>query len=131
MNVRQTARRRDDRGVSAVELVLYMPLLMLLTFLCVQFALVYLGDQAANAVARETARVARVTRSEAAARQRGTVYAEQIGQGVLLDHDIDIRIDAETVAVTVTGRAQEISPVGVPVVSETIVGPIEQFQEHG
>ncbi|MGZ4475276.1 MAG: TadE/TadG family type IV pilus assembly protein, partial [Nocardioides sp.] len=53
--------RRDERGVSNVELVLYAPLLMVVILFAVQFCLVYLGNQEANAVARETARVYRTT----------------------------------------------------------------------
>ena len=31
--------------------------------------------------------------------------------------------------VTVTGRAQEISPIGVPTVTQTVEGPIEEFED--
>lgn len=119
---------RGERGTSSVELVLYTPLLMLLVFLAVQFTLVYLGNQAASAVAREASRVARTTLSESQAVQAGRQLAENIGQGVLEDYTIDVRlVDGETVRVTVTGRAQEISPVGVPRVSQSVEGPVERF----
>ncbi|NYG55130.1 TadE family protein [Nocardioides perillae] len=111
-----------------MELVLYTPLLMFVIFLAVQFVLVYLGNQAASAVAREASRVARTTQSEAEAQRAGRQLAENIGQGVLEDYDITIRlVGDERVRVTVTGRAQEISPVGVPRVSQSVEGPIERF----
>ena len=45
--------RRDESGASAVELVLYMPLLMFVILFAVQFSLVYLGGQVASGAARE------------------------------------------------------------------------------
>ena len=48
-----------ERGVSSLELVLYMPLLLMAIFLTVQFALVYLGNQVISSSARQAARVAR------------------------------------------------------------------------
>lgn len=128
------ARRRDDRGASSVELVLYTPFLMLVIFLAVQFSLVYLGNQAASAVARETARTIRVSEGDQAkGRAAGLRYAGNIGGGVLEDVDIEIQLlDGGTrVRVTVSGRAQEIAPVGVPRVRETVEGPIERFVVAG
>ena len=130
MSIRPRRPRRDDSGVSSVELVLYMPLLMFVIFLAVQFALVWFGNQAASAVARETARTARVYADEARAREKGYQYAETIGDGVLEDVRITVTVVGDNrVRVTVTGRAQEISPVGVPTVSQTVEGPIEEFED--
>lgn len=123
-------RRRDDSGTSSVELVLYMPLLIFIIFITVQFALSWFGNQAASAVARETARVARVYQDEARARQAGANYAANIGSGVLEDVDIDVQIGNGFVRVTVTGEAQQVSPIGVPRVSETVEGPIEEFDDE-
>jgi Flp pilus assembly protein TadG len=122
--------RRDDTGVSSVELVLYMPLLMLVIFIVVQFALVWYGNQTASAVARETARNARVYADEGRARETGYRYAHTIGDGVLEDVRITVtRVGDGRIRVTVTGRAQEISPIGVPTVSQTVEGPIEEFED--
>ena len=75
--------RRREEGTSAVELVLYMPLLMIAIIFTVQFALVFLGNQAASASAREAARVARVTDDPGLGRAKGESYAANLGQGVL------------------------------------------------
>lgn len=124
-------RRRDQRGASAVELALYMPILMLVILLAVQFSMVYLGNQSANAVAREAARVARSSGDAQAARARGYQYAATIGQGVLEGVRITVGPAGDgRVRVTVTGRAQEILPFGVPQVSETIEGPLEEFRRY-
>lgn len=113
-----------------MELALYMPILLLVILLAVQSTLVYLGNQAASAVARETARVARATQDMADAERTGSRYADNIGQGILEGYKIKIvPIGNDRVRVTVTGRAQEILPFGVPTVSQTIEGPIERFVE--
>ena len=131
MTVR-SRRLRDERGASAVELALYMPLLLLVILLAVQSTLVFLGNQAASAVARETARVARATGDIADARRNGSEYAENIGKGVLEGYKIEIvAVGNDKVRVTVTGHAQEILPFGVPEVSQTVEGPIERFVETG
>jgi len=113
-----------------VELVLYMPVLMLIILIAVQFSLVWFGNQAASAVARETARKARVY-DEGQAIQEGRRYAATIGDGVLEDVHITIELVGDNrVRVTVTGKAQEISPIGVPTVSQTVEGPIEEFVDE-
>lgn len=120
--------RRDDAGASSVELVFVMPLLMFIIFIGVQFSLVWFGNQAASAVARETARVARVYEDPGRARSEGYQYAANIGEGVLEDVTITIiPIGDDRIRVTVTGHAQKVSPVGVPTVSQTVEGPIEEY----
>lgn len=125
---RYRSRRRDESGVSSLELVLYMPLLMFIIFIAVQFSLVWFGNQAASAAAREAARSARVYADEGRATEAGRRYAETIGDGVLEDPRITVEIVGDRVRVTVTGKAQEISPIGVPTVSQTVEGPIEEFE---
>jgi Flp pilus assembly protein TadG len=124
-------RRRDERGASTVELALYMPILLLLIFATVQFALVYLGNQAASAVAREASRVARTSNGDAAAGERaGYQYAANIGTGVLGNVKVNVRrVAGDRLSTTVTGESQKLSPVLVPQVSQTVVGPIEEFRE--
>lgn len=108
---------------------MYMPLLMLVIFIAVQFSLVYLGNAAASAVAREAARVARVTGSVEQGRVAGYQYAGNIGRGVLEDVDVNVvPVGGDRVRAVVSGRAQELAPVVVPRVSQTVEGPIEQFQ---
>jgi len=120
--------RAAERGVSTVELALYTPLLLLLIFLAVQFALVYLGNQAASAVARETARIARTSATAAEAETRGDRYAASVGRGVLQDASVVVSpVGADRVRVTVSGTAQRLTPIGVPRVSQTVEGPIERF----
>ena len=124
------ARRREERGASTVELVLYMPLLMIAMLLTVQFALVYLGSQAATAAAREGNRVARVTGQPGDGAQRARQYADDIGQGILKDLTVNVRQVGAQMETVVTGSAPTILPFLPDTrVTETVRGPIEEFRE--
>jgi Flp pilus assembly protein TadG len=124
-------RRHEERGASTVEMAMYMPILLLFIFATVQGALVYLGNQAASAVAREASRVARTTDGDQAAGERaGYQYAANIGRGILNGVSVDVtRVGPDRVRAVVHGHAQELSPVGVPEVTQTVEGPIEEFRE--
>ncbi len=127
-----TRRRHGDEGTSAIELVLYMPLLMIAILLTVQFSLVYLGKEAASAAAREAARVARVTGDPAQGEAKGVSYAADLGRGVLDGVSVSVvAVPGEQVRATVTGTAPELLPafLGVSEVTEVVQGPIERFEE--
>lgn len=120
--------RRGESGASAVELVLYMPILMFTILFAVQFSLVYLGGQVASGAARESARTARVTGDRGQAQAVGERIVRQIGKGVLNNAIVDPRIGAEQASVTVSGEASQILPfLPIPRVSETVEGPIERY----
>ena len=120
--------RRDESGASAVELVLYMPLLMFVILFAVQFSLVYLGGQVASGAAREAARTARVTGNAGAAQAVGDRIVRDIGKGVLDDARVVPQVGAERARVTVSGEAQQILPfLPIPRVSETVEGPVERY----
>ncbi|WP_243697144.1 TadE/TadG family type IV pilus assembly protein [Aeromicrobium phragmitis] len=124
-------RQRREEGASPIELVLYMPLLMLAIIATVQFALIYLGNQAASAAAREASRVARVTGDFPAAEQRGLSYARDLGRGVLTNATVTIEPVGDTlVRATVSGNAPRLVPMfPAPTVTEEVQGPLEQFRE--
>ena len=122
------ARRRDESGASAVELVLYMPILMFTILFAVQFSLIYLGGQVASGAAREAARTARVTGDGGQARVVGERIIEQIGEGVLDNATVTPQIGAEQASVTVSGEASQILPfLPIPRVVETVQGPLERY----
>jgi Flp pilus assembly protein TadG len=128
--VKRPARRRvrDEGGASAVELVLYMPILMFTILFAVQFSLVYLGGQVASGAAREAARTARVTGDAGQAQAVGERIVRQIGKGVLDDAQVLPQVGAEQARVTVSGKASQILPfLPIPRISETVEGPIERY----
>lgn len=125
------SRRRRNRGYSSVELVLYMPLLLIAILLTVQFALVYLANEYASAAAREGNRVARVTGDAAQGEAKGRAVVDDVGDGMLESATVRTTlIGATTVQTEVRGNAPQILPFGffgLVDVSETVRGPIERF----
>jgi Flp pilus assembly protein TadG len=131
--------RKSERGTSSLELVLYMPLLMMAIFLTLQFALVYLGNQVISSSARQAARVARsgvgteqansVTQANAVAQE----YAGKVGHGLVTNVLVEItRVNGASgpeIKVVVTGQALQLVPgIAAPKVSKTVQGPIESFR---
>lgn len=123
-------RWRDDRGVSSIELVVYLPLLLVLLFAGVQVGQVMLGNQAALAAAREAARVARTGGDLAAAEARGRAYATSIGTGVLQGADVRVvALDGGlTVRATVTADAYALVPQLGGRITQVAEGPVEVFR---
>lgn len=128
------SRPHRDRGATTIELALYTPVLFFVIFLTVQVALLFLGNQAASAAAREAARVARSggTSDESldVARLRGEQYAATVGHGVV--EQVRVVVEAvgdDQVRATVTGRGVQLVP-GVPGVgiTQVVQGPIEMFR---
>lgn len=125
---------RSDRGNSSLELVLYMPTLMVAIFLTVQFSLVYLGNQVISSSARQAGRVARsagggVADAEAVAQ----AYSASVGHGLVTDVLVRVTtVDGASgpeMRVVVSGQALQLVPWGVaPRVSKTVQGPVEQFR---
>lgn len=128
------SRRRGEEGTSAIELVLYMPLLMIAIILTVQFALIYLGNQAVSASAREASRVARVTGDAGLGVKKGEAYAANLGQGVLNNVTVAVvQVGDGQMRAAVSGEAEQLLPFFAPPrVSEVVQGPIERFvQDDG
>jgi len=113
---------------------MYMPILLLAIFATVQFSLMYLGDRAAQATAREAARVARVGGGTgtalADARAQGLTFAASIGHGVLFNPSVVVvPIGAGQVRATVTGDALTLVPgIHLARISESVQGPVETFR---
>lgn len=122
-------RLRSERGANSIEFALYTPLMFLVVFIIVQFALVWHANQIATATAREAARVARSSFDQATAESRAEDFLSVVGRGNLRNAVIDVEFlnGGDTVRATVSGRAHEIVPGLTPTVSQVIEGPREQF----
>lgn len=103
-------------------------------FAVVQASLLYLGNQAASAAAREAARVARSGGGSQLARRdavdRGREYAASVGRGVLEQVVVTVRPAAgQQVRATVTGRGLQVVPgLRMPGIRQAAQGPVEQFR---
>lgn len=113
---------------------MYMPLLFVAIFISVQFALMFFGNQAAAAAAREAARVARAgagtPQALVEARQRGTRYATSVGKGVLLDPQIQVQRPSDVeIRIVVDGASLRVVPgIPAPHIHQVVQGPIESFR---
>ncbi|WP_166353141.1 TadE/TadG family type IV pilus assembly protein [Phytoactinopolyspora limicola] len=126
------ARVRSQRGASAIELVLYTPIMFFVIFLIIQFALHYHGQQVAHAAAREGARIARTTFDAdpglQQAQARAASYAGQVGGNQLTDIKVTAGQSGDTVWVQVCGRPKEIIKNVTPRVCRSVEGPVERFR---
>jgi hypothetical protein len=128
-------RAAGDEGSSAIELVLFMPLLFLGVFATVQFGFVFLGNSAASSAARETARIVRAGggsgESIAAAQARGEEILSTIGRGLYEgDPTIDIQpVGDDEVRVVVTVKGVSVVPgMPSPELQQVVQGPLEEFR---
>src|SRR3954471_17373035 len=101
VNLPARSRVWGESGASAIELVMYMPILMFTILFAVQFSLIYLGGQVASGAAREAARTARVTGDGGAAKAVGERIVSQIVKGVLDDAQVVPNVTDTTARVTV------------------------------
>lgn len=129
--------RRGDRGASAIELSLVAPVVLLLIFATVQFALWLYGRNVALQSAREgVSRLRLVASAEAATSEAATErevesYAAAVGRESLLDPVATATYDDRTgrVRVTVTGRVVSLVPGWGFTVTRTATGEVERFEE--
>jgi hypothetical protein len=128
-------RAAGDGGTSAIELVLFMPLLFFGIFATVQFGFVFLGNSAASSAARETARIVRSgggsPESFNQARARGNEILSTIGKG-LYEGTPTIQIDSvgdDQVRVVVTVKGVSVIPgMPSPTLEQVVQGPLEEFR---
>ncbi|MEV0379991.1 TadE family protein [Nonomuraea sp. NPDC050643] len=129
--------RRDERGVTVIELAMLMPVILATALLIVQVAFWFHARQVAEAAAREGARVARAAPFdsgdwEGAATTKATDIVRAIGPRLLgsatattSEKEPDERF------VTVTGSAVQVIPL-LPDLAFTITatagGPVECFR---
>jgi hypothetical protein len=113
---------------------MYMPLMMFVIFLTVQASLLFLGNQAASAAAREAARVARAGGGSAQAINdgalRGRLYAADVGRGLLDDVKVKVvAVAPDQVRATVTGRGIQVVPLIPSIgINQVAQGPVESFR---
>ncbi|WP_240777190.1 TadE/TadG family type IV pilus assembly protein [Nonomuraea basaltis] len=131
-------RPRDgERGVTAVELAILMPIILAVALLIVQVALWFHGRQVAEAAAQEGARVARSAPIdsgdwEGVATTKATDIVRAIGPR-LLDNATATTSekDPDERFVTVTGSAVQVIPLLPPLaftITATAGGPVECFR---
>jgi len=122
-------RRRDERGISAPEFVVVMPLVMLILLMLVQWSVQLYNDRIVHAAAREAAvDAASWEGTESAGRQTANEYLADSGSD-LSNTDVKITVGATEVTVTVSGDVMTLLPGFTKRVSATATVPRERFAE--
>jgi Flp pilus assembly protein TadG len=125
-------RRRDQRGVTALETVLIAPALLALIFASIQFALWYYAGTVARAAASEGSQAGAVgAAGPAAASAKANAVIAGPGSGILHAGSVQTDERGGYVTVTVRGKAPSLV-VGLDLgVAATSTKPLEQFSPQG
>jgi Flp pilus assembly protein TadG len=124
------SRRRDERGLAALEFVLIAPALLTLIFAVIQFALWYYAGSVARAAAREGANAgAEAPLDPGAAARKAQAVANGPGGGVVRNVGVQVGTSGdEAITVVVTGNAPSlVLGVSLPV-RATGTAPLEVFR---
>jgi Flp pilus assembly protein TadG len=122
--------RGRDRGMSTVEAVLTVPVMVAMVLGIVQAALWWYAHQVAETAADQAARSAAAYSSTGpAGASRGTDYISAVDphEDTLRDHQIHITRTATTVTVRVTGQVVSLVPFLSPDVHVTLTAPVERY----
>lgn len=122
-------RRRNERGISAPEFVVVMPVVMLVFLMLVQWSVQLYNDRIVHAAAREAAVDAASWEGTAdAGRQTANEYLADSG-GDLSNTSVKINVGATKVTVTVSGEVMTLLPGFTKRVSATATVPRERFAQ--
>lgn len=125
---RHARLRRGDDGYSLVEAVITLPVVVVLTMLVVQYALLWHGRHVVQAAAAEGLRAGRGYESSAAAGQaRAEGYLHAIAPRLLTATSVAATRDAATVDVHVRAEVLRVIPFGSYRVEQSASGPVERF----
>ena len=118
----------SDRGASPVELAIVAPLIILLLFLAIQIAAVFIARSAALSAAQEAVSAQRAYQAPAGAGiEKGNAFLAHTGDWLTAATVSAAPAEADEVAFTVTGQALSVIPgVDFPV-SQTAHGTVERF----
>ncbi|MQA17609.1 MAG: pilus assembly protein TadE [Pseudonocardiaceae bacterium] len=122
------SRRRDDRGASAVEFVLVIPVVVGLFLTGLQLTVRSYAESAAEDAADEGAAVARrLDGTAAGGRDAAQTYIDQLAADTLTDVTVSASRNGETASVTVSGATVAVIPFVNLTVSKTSTGPVERY----
>lgn len=126
--------RDDDEGITTVEAILTVPVMVAMILAIIEVALWWYARQVASTAADEAARTARAYAStNAAGESRGASYLTTVDPGntTLRHPHVHVTRTATTVTVQVTGQVVSIVPFLTPDVSVTVTAPVERYVPAG
>lgn len=121
--------RRDERGATAAEFIVVVPVMMLIFLLLVQWSVQLYNDRLVRAAAREAAVAAAAwDGSTAAGRETARAYLASNGSD-LSGTKVSVSLQGEEATATVSGRCQALIPGFDTKVSATTTVPRERFAQ--
>jgi Flp pilus assembly protein TadG len=122
----------SERGSAAVQTAMLFPVVLLLVFGIIQGALWFHARHIALGAAQEGARAASA-QDGTGADQRAREFVRDLTGGTLIRNlDVGISSTANTVTVTVRGRAPSLVPGSAGlIVEQSATAPIETFTDPG
>jgi Flp pilus assembly protein TadG len=120
--------RPSDDGYSIVEAAITLPVIIVMTMLVVQYALLWHGRHVAESAARDGMEAARgFDASPEAGQTAARSFLTDVAPNLLTRPDVIVTRTPTTVRVLVTAHVLRVVPFGAFTVSESAQGPIEQF----
>ncbi|MGS0685105.1 TadE/TadG family type IV pilus assembly protein [Nakamurella sp. GG22] len=117
-----------DRGDATIEAVIIVPVIVVLTLLVVQFALVWHGRHVAQAAAQTAARSAAAYQAQPAAGQAaGDAYLAAVAPNLLPRRTVTINRDPGGATAVVTADVLTVLPFGDFSIQEQATAPLEIF----
>jgi TadE-like protein len=124
----RTPATDTDRGSSTLGAILVIPVMILLTMLVLQFAMLWHGKHVAAAVAQTGVQGAAGYRSSAADGQaQAEGYLADVAPNLLRDATVTVDRGTGTVTARVSARIPSVLPFTDFDVQETVTGPVERF----
>lgn len=137
-NVPGAGGARGDRGASTIEFVFLTPVMFLMIFGAVQFAMYSFAEHVAKSAAQAGARTARAEADAdpggwaASAEEKARDYVRQLGAGLFTSPpEVTTFQSGSNVRVEVEGSVPVILPGMSMTVSAASEGPIERFVPDG
>jgi hypothetical protein len=117
-----------DRGSSTLGAILVIPVMIMLTMLVLQFAMLWHGRHVAAAVAQTGVQAAAGYRATAADGQASAAgYLADVAPNLLRDATVTVSRSGTAVTAVVTARIPSVVPFTHFDVAETVTGPVERF----
>lgn len=116
-----------DGGAVTISHVITIPIIVVVTLIAVQLAVVWMAHNAVAAAAQNGISAAREYGSSPAAGQSATAeYLAQTAPGLVKDPDVVITRDGDLLTITVTASAYAVVPFLTWTIQASESGPIEQ-----
>jgi hypothetical protein len=140
LRVRLLERRRDDRGITTLQVLIMFPIMVIVMFMAIQMALNYYAQEVAMAAAEEGVQVARVTGNPHDGAVAAIAYLQSHG-GAFMPGDTHVNTTCSTpaggpytqICIEVTGQPMAVigALANLTTIDQFASGAVERFIHTG